>query len=244
MATFTPNRGGEFSNHPDTENPVKAVVADITDLKMVSGKYGDALKFQVVFESELKDEKGKNYGVWTPPMTPSISEKANFPKLFKQVRGRAFDEKQDLNADGNLDMDALLLGRSVWLMIEQTTSGDKTYSNIVSCYPDKSDNPFKGSGKFVRAQDRDKARMAGASKSSAEEEREHWQQVKIHVGAKKGRVLGDLDDDALQKLWDNWLPRFKADPKPTADDKRLAAGLEAAMNENKAPADEDEYHPF
>jgi hypothetical protein len=65
--------------------------------------------------------------------------------------------------------------------------------------------------------------------------------VKVHVGKYKGIELRDLNVEAVQALAAKWLPAAAANPKPTADDKRLAAALEWWVSTQEKQKDNVEY---
>lgn len=224
---------GEFTPHPETESPVKAVIVDVTPLKKRETEFGPKEEFRLVFETECKMESGDNFTVRSRLYSPSLNEKANFRKDLKKILGRDLTA-QELN---EFETDSLI-GLGAKLMIEHQHKGDETYANIVLIKAD--DAPMKPGGKYVRIKDRPDRNDAGggssAGGSKAEyknapdsgEARESWQKCKVHVGQHKGVDLGDLDAEAVTKLIEKWLPRVGAEgqPKPTADDKRLKAALE------------------
>ncbi|MCW1921291.1 hypothetical protein OKA05_01930 [Luteolibacter arcticus] len=225
---------GEFTPHPETESPVKAVIVDVTPLKKRDTEYGVKEEFRLVFETEEKMENGDNFTVRSRLYSPSLNEKANFRKDIKKLLGR------DLTAQELQEFDTeSLIGMGAKLMIDHTHKDNETYANIVLIKPDES--PMKPGGKYVRLKDREqKSDSGGGSGGSggkdatykkapdAAEAREPWQKCKVHVGKHKGVDLGDLDQDAVLALLEKWLPKCGAEgqPKPTADDKRLKAALE------------------
>jgi hypothetical protein len=226
---------GEFTPHPETEAPCKAVIVDVTPLKKRETEFGPKEEFRLVFETECKMESGDNFTVRSRLYSPSLNEKANFRKDLKKLLGR------DLTAQELQEFDTeSLIGMGAKLMIEHQHKGDETYANIVLIKSD--DAPMKPGGKYVRLKDRPDRDSAGGSSSGgsggkdanykkapdAEDAREGWQKTKVHVGKHKGVDLGDLDAEAVTALIEKWLPKCGAEgqPKPTADDKRLKAALE------------------
>ena len=225
---------GNFTPHPETESPVRAVIVDVTPLKERNTSFGTKEEFKLVFESEEKQDDGTPFAIWSRGYTPSLNEKAAFRTDLKKLLGR------DLTAQELEEFDTeSLLGLGAKLMIEHQHSDDgtQTYANIAMMKPDPS--PIKPSGKYVRVKDReskgDKSGGGGAGNDAtykkapdAEEAPQGRQKKKVHVGVHKGVDLGDLDQDAVLKLINNWLPKCGAEgqPKPTADDKRLKVALE------------------
>lgn len=238
--------GGEFTPHPATDGLVKGVVVDVTEPEKKQTAFGEKQVFRVVIESEMEKEKGgERFCVWTKGFTPSLNEKASFRKFLKQAFGRDVAET-DADGEGNIDVDKLLIGHGVQMLITHEEHEGKVYANISALVPDKSGAPLTPTGKYIRKKDREKKDGAAASYKKAggsaeESARENWQTVKVHVGKNAGVQLGDLDTDAVQALLDKWLPKHEANPKPLADDKRLAAALKEAKALLVAAGDEPDF---
>jgi len=227
-------KGGDFQPHPETDNLVKAVIVDRTPLKKVQSEFGEREVFRFVYETEVLQDSGDRWHIWSRPYTPSLNPKANLRKDLKKILGRDLTaaEEDEFDVDG-------LVGHPVKLMVGHEEGKDeKTYAVITAIAPDKDKNPLKPSGKYIRVQDREEKSGATTGEQSsyrkapkAEEGdgREDWQKCKVHVGKHAGVDLGDLDEDAVNSLIEKWLPKAKADPKPKADDKRLMAALEAVQ---------------
>jgi len=225
--------GGDFTPHPETDNLVKAVIVDITPLKKVQSEYGEREVFRIVYETEVTDDDGKRFCIWSRPYTPSLNEKANLRKDIKKILGRDLTEAEK----DEFDLEAMI-GHGVKLMVMHEEGKDgKQYSVISVITPDKDKPTLKPSGKYTRVKDReDKGGAAGSGgeqasyrKSPKNEEgdgRDEWQKCKVHVGKHAGVDLGDLDEEAVKALIEKWLPTHRANAKPKADDKRLAAALE------------------
>jgi len=225
-------KGGDFVPHPETDDTVKAVIVDVTPLKKVQSEYGEREVFRLVYETEVKDNEGKRFCVWSRPYTPSLNEKASLRKDLKRLLGRDLtaQELDEFDTEGLIGMGAKLIIRH-----EESSKDGKTYAALSFIGPDK-DEPIKASGKYTRVCERpEKGGEASESGSSAgyrsapkagdDEGRAGWQKCKVHVGKHAGVDLGDLDAEAVQALIDNWLPKAKANAKPKADDKRLIAAL-------------------
>lgn len=226
---LTKKSGGDFVPHPATDGLIQAVIVDVTDPKKMQSQYGERDVFKLVYESSLKDDEGRPFAVWSVPYSPSLHEKANFRKDLKKILGR------DLTTDEEVafDVEAQLIGRPVQIIVAHEEKDGKTYAQITHIMPDKTGNPLKPSGKFIREKDRKKKEGSEASyrkgASTPEDSgRENWQKVKVHVGKNAGLDLGDLDETAVRALIDKWLPKHKANEKSTADDRRLAAALDEA----------------
>lgn len=221
-------KGGDFTPHPESDGTIKAVIVDVTPLKKVQSEYGERDVFRLVYESEVEDDDGKRFCVWSRPYTPSLNEKANFRKDIKKILGRDLTK---LECD-EFDTEALI-GMGVKLIIQHEEGKDgKTYSVISFIGPDKDKKTLAPSGKYTRVVDRPEKSEAGgqagyrsAPKATEEEGRADWQKTKVHVGKHAGVDLGDLDEDAVKLLIEKWLPAHEANAKPKADDKRLATAL-------------------
>lgn len=229
----------------------KAVCVDVTPLRKQQSAFGERDVFKVVFEVDMDREDGSRYCVWSRNFTPSLNEKANFRKFVRGWFGRDLSQ-EELNG---FDTDSLI-GKAAQVVVVHEHKDGETYTNIVACTPDKSGAPIVPTGKYVRVKDRDTSPRP--SPQSGEGERggngtyrraqpatastEDHLAVKIHVGRCKGLELRDLAPEQVQALIEKWLPTAKANAKPTADDKRLIAGLDAWATANQ-PKEEDEV-PF
>jgi hypothetical protein len=198
-----------FIPHPVTDGLVRGVIVDITPPEKKQTPFGEKDVFRVVIESELEKSPGERFAVWSKGFTPSLNEKASFRKFLKLAFG------------GDLDVDSLCIGHAVQMIVVHEESDGNTYANISHIMPDRTGDPLQPSGKYIRKADR----LAAAGDESA---RAGWQTVKVHVGKCAGIQLGDLEREAVEKLIAHWLPKHSANPKPTADDRRLAAALEEA----------------
>lgn len=223
-------KGGDFTPHPETEGTVKAVIVDLTPLKKVQSEFGEREVFRVVYETEVEDDDGKRFCIWSRPYTPSLNPKANFRKDVKKILGRELTEAEANDFDCDV-----LLGMGVKLIVQHEEGKDgKTYATLSFIGPDKDKTTLKPSGKYTRVKDReekagggggDQAGYRKAPAAAAEEGRSEWQKCKVHIGKHAGVDLGDLDEEAVGALIAKWLPVHEANAKPKADDKRLAAAL-------------------
>lgn len=237
-------QSGNFEPHPETDAAVKAVIVDVTPLKTMQSQYGEREVFKLVFESEMEDDEGTRFCVWSRPYTPSLNAKANFRKDLKKLLGR------DLTAQELDEFDTEnLIGMGAKLMIQHAHSedGNRTFANIALIKQDDG-KALKPSGKYTRVKDREEKPNSGESGAGAsyrktpsaesdEDGRDDWQKTKVHVGKHKGVDLGDLDAEAVQALIEKWLPKADAMEKPKADDKRLIKALKEVQS---LLADDDE----
>ena len=204
-----------FSPHPETDGPIKAVLVDVTELKKRMTAYGEKDEFRLVFETEVEDEENdRRFCIWSRGYTPSLNEKAALRRDLKKMMGR------DLTAAelGEFDLEALI-GHGVKLIIQHEHKDDKVYANISFMAPDK-DKALKPSGKYIRKRDRE---TDGAEQTEAKAEKSGWESVIVHVGKYKGHKLGQVDEGGVAKLIEGWLPKAKADGK--AEDAALVAAL-------------------
>ena len=209
-------RNSNFTPHPETDGPIKAVLVDVTELKKRMTQYGEKDGFRLVFETEAyDDENDRRFCIWSRGYTPSLNEKAALRKDLKKLMGR------DLTVAelDEFDLEALV-GHGVKLIIQHEHKDDKTYANISFMAPDK-DKALKPSGKYIRQRDRDADAFAAPAEAKAEAS--GWESVIVHVGKYKGKSLGEVDEAGVSKLIDGWLPKAKADSK--AEDAALIAAL-------------------
>jgi hypothetical protein len=238
---------------PCPEFTGKAVCVDVTPLRKQQSQYGERNVFKIVFETNLEKEDGTPYGVWSNNFTPTLNEKSALRKFLRGWFGRDLSqaELEDFDTES-------LVGRPAQLVVVHQHKDGEVYANIAACTPDKSNEPLKPSGKFVRYKDRDTSpqtspqRGEGApgggyrraqqpSNAKGAEGGTNYGAVKIHVGRCKGLEIRDLSPDQVGALIANWLPGAKANAKPTADDRRLIAALEAWETANTVAADDVPY---
>ncbi len=207
-----------FTPHPETEGPIKAVLVDVTELKKRMTQYGEKDEFRLVFETEVMDEENdRRFCIWSRGYTPSLNEKAALRKDLKKLMGRDLTSNE-LN---EFDLEALI-GHGVKLIIQHETKDDKTYANISFMAPDRDKTTLKPSGKYTRIRDRE---IDGAATGSSEEKSEEqgWESVEIHVGKYKGKKLGEVDEAGVSTLIEKWLPKAVAGKAP--EDAPLIAAL-------------------
>lgn len=209
-------RNSNFTPHPETDGPIKAVLVDITEPKKRMTQYGEKDEFRLVFETECVDEdNNRRFCIWSRGYTPSLNEKSALRKDLKKMMGR------DLTANELDEFDLEdLIGHGIKLIIQHEHKDDKTYANISFMAPDK-DKALKPSGKYIRIRDRDTD--APTAQTEAKAEATGWESVIVHVGKYKGKALGSVDEAGVTALIENWLPKAQAGGK--ADDAALVAGL-------------------
>lgn len=208
---------------PCPEYTGSAVCVDVTPLKTVQTQYGPKEKFRFVLEiGELKDD-GTPWCVWSAPFTPSYHENAALRPFLRKWMGRELSPQEVKEFDTES-----LLGHTAHITVIHEHSNGEVYANIALITPDKSAQPLKPSGKFVRMKDRqEQSGNSGYRRAQqAEDNGGDLGATKIHVGKCKGLEVRDLAPEQVGALIENWLPVAKSNPKPTADDKRLIAALE------------------
>ena len=218
-------KNSNFTPHPETEGPIKAVLVDITDLKKRTTQYGEKDEFRLVFETEVMDTANdRRFCIWSRGYTPSLNEKAALRKDLKRLMGR---ELTSLELS-EFDVESLI-GHGVKLIIQHETKDDRTYANISFMVPDK-EKALKPSGKYTRIKDREEKsdsydRADRADDGGGEPAASGWEAVVIHVGKHKGKKLADVDEAGVKILIEKWLPQAKA-AKNLED-----AGLITALDE-------------
>lgn len=235
---------GNFQPCPEYTGP--AVCVDVTPLKTVQTQFGPKEKFRFVFEIGDSKEDGTPWCVWSAPFTPSYHENAALRPFLRKWMGRELSP-EELNSFDTED----LLGRTAHITVIHEHSDGEVYANIALIQPDKSAQPLKPSGKYVRQKDRPP--QPGASSGSVNSgggmpsyrraaqpptESNDFGATKVHVGRCKGLEVRDLAVEQVTALIENWLPTSLKNPKPTADDKRLIAAL-AAWQTPEPPAEPD-----
>ena len=219
-----------FTPHPETDGPIKAVLVDITDLKERTTQYGLKQEFRLVFETECMDEENdRRFCIWSRGYTPSLNEKAALRKDLKKMMGRELTSAE-LN---EFDVESLI-GHGVKLIIQHEHKDDRTFANISFIAPDK-DKALKPSGKYKRIKDREEKSDSADSDETDEPAATGWEAVVVHVGKHKGKKLADVDEGGVKILIEKWLPTAKA-AKNLED-----AGLIAALDELSALLASDEY---
>jgi hypothetical protein len=226
---------------PCPEYTGRAVCVDCTPLKKQQSQFGEREVFKIVFETTLEREDGSRFCAWSRHFTPTLNEKANLRKFLRGWLGR------DLTKPELDDFDTeSLVGRTAQIVVVHEHKDGETYANIVACTPDKSPEPLKASGKYVRVKDRPEKSGSGKAESGSTSPRPAAQgaegsyrraqpaaeatpdhaSVKVHVGRCKGLELRDLSPEQVNALIEHWLPAAKANAKPLADDRRLIAALD------------------
>lgn len=223
----------------------KGVIVDVTPLRKQQSQFGERDVFKVVLEVDIARDDGTPYCVWSKNFTPTLNEKSNLRKFVRGLLGRDLTkaELEDFDTES-------LIGKAAQLVVVQEHKDGETYANIMACTPDKSGAPLKASGKYVRVKDRQtQSGHTGAGApgnggyrrtQQAEDTSGDLGATKIHVGKCKGLEVRDLAPEQVGALIQNWLPTAKANAKPTADDKRLMAALEAWQASQAGTAAEDD----
>jgi len=228
------SNSGNFQPCPEYTGP--AVCVDVTPLKTVQTQFGPKEKFRFVFEIGETKEEGSRWCVWSAPFTPTYHENSALRPFLRKWMGRELtpDEIKDFDTEN-------LLGRPAHITVIHEHSDGEIYANIALIQPDKSATPLKPSGKFVRVKDRQAAPAGQGGYRRAEQPAADGGDLgatKIHVGKCKGLEVRDLSPEQVGALVEHWLPTAKANAKPTADDKRLMAALDAWQAAQK-PAEDD-----
>ena len=235
---------------PCPEFTGRAVIVDVTPVRKEQSQFGEQEVFRVVFEVDIEKPDGSRFCVWSRRMTPTLGEKSNLRKFIRGLYGRDLTKPELANYDTEV-----LVGMGAQLVVVHEHKDSETYANIAACTPDKSGNPLKPSGKYVRMKDRPpkdgagQAAQGGYRRAEGQRSEDGGQTsdlgaTKIHVGKCKGLEVRDLSPEQVGALIQNWLPTAKANAKPTADDKRLIAALEswavtATNNGTQTPEDDD-----
>lgn len=235
----------EFENHPPTDDPIRAVVVDVTEPKDKQTQWGIKKKFSIVFETEMKRDDGTPWTFFSHGYTPNFDDKSNLKKDAQKIMGTSLGTEFDTED---------LIGKPVKLIIEHKRDGEEVYANMTHLSAYKGDKPLAPSGQYKRQKDRDSTDTGRSYNQSAgaAPEKESWQMTKVHVGKFAGQHLENLDVDALKALITHWVPRtydgYKDPEQPdappykvTADDKRLLAALVEAKKLIDPPGRKDDF---
>ena len=214
---------GSGNFQPCPEYNGSAVCVDVTPLKTVQTQFGPKEKFRFVFETGQTKDDGTPWCVWSAPFTPSYHENSALRPFLRKWMGRELTAEETKTFDTE-DM----LGRLAHITVIHEHSDGEVYANIALIQPDKSPEPLKPSGKFVRMKDRPPKDGNGYRRAEqASGSNGDLGATKIHVGKCKGLEVRDLSPEQVGALIGHWLPAAKATAKPSADDRRLIAALEA-----------------
>jgi hypothetical protein len=228
-----------FENHPEFDG--QAVCVDVTPLKKTQSTYGERETFRLVFETTELRQNGSPFLVFSRTFTPSLHEKAALRAFLKQWFGR------DLTTAEQNEFDTeSLIGRPARVSVVHSDYNGTTYANIGLIRADKSGEPLKPSGKYVRQKDRQNndEKFRHASNSNEFAAPSDWRRVKVHVGRHTGIDLGELDRESVEALLTKWLPTALAMEKPLKADRELVAGLQQAKAALTAAEDEEDNIPF
>jgi len=226
-----------FESCPEHDGP--AVCVDVTPLKKTQSAYGERETFRIVFETSELRQDGKPYLLFSRSFTPSLHEKAALRAFLKQWFGR------DLTTAEQNEFDTeSLIGRPARVSVIHNDYNGTTYANIGLIRADKSGEPLKPSGKYVRQKDRQNNDEKFRPASNSGEASSDWRRVKVHVGRHAGIDLGELDRESVEALATKWLPTTLAMEKPLKADRELIAALQQAKLALSSDEEDDGNEPF
>jgi len=226
-----------FEAHPEYDG--QAVCVDVTPLKKTQSTYGERETFRVVFETSQLRQNGSPFLLFSRSFTPSLHEKAALRAFLKQWMGR------DLTTAEQNEFDTeSLIGRAARVSVVHSDYNGTTYANIGLIRADKSGEPLKPSGKYVRQKDRQNNDEKFRPASNSSEASSDWRRVKVHVGRHTGIDLGELDRESVEALATKWLPTALEMEKPLKADRELIAALQQAKQALSSEDDEEDNIPF
>lgn len=227
-----------FEAHPEFDG--QAVCVDVTPLKKTQSAYGERETFRLVFETTELRQNGSPFLLFSRSFTPSLHEKAALRAFLKQWFGRELTSAEQAEFDTES-----LIGRPARVSVVHNEYNGTVYANIGLIRADKSGEPLKPSGKYVRQKDRQNndQKFRAASNSNEAAEPTDWRRVKVHVGRHSGIDLGELDRESVEALATKWLPTALEIEKPLKADRELIAALQQAK-QALADEDEDDDIPF
>lgn len=226
-----------FEAHPEYDG--QAVCVDCTPLKKTNSAFGERETFRIVFETQELRQNGSPYLLFSRGFTPSLHEKAALRAFLKQWFGR------DLTTAEQNEFDTeSLIGRPARVSVVHNDYNGQTYANIGLIRPDKSGEPLKPSGKYVRQKDRQNNDEKFRPASNSGDASSDWRRVKVHVGRHTGIDLGELDRESVEALLTKCLPTALEMDKPLKADRALIAALQQAKQALASDEDEDDEIPF
>jgi hypothetical protein len=223
-----------FEAHPEFDG--QAVCVDVTPLKKTQSNYGERETFRLVFETAELRQNGSPFLLFSRTFTPSLHEKAALRAFIKQWFGRDLTTAEQ----NEFDTDSLI-GRPARVSVVHSDYNGTTYANIGLIRADKSGEPLKPSGKYIRQKDRQNndEKFRPVSNSNESPAPSDWRRVKVHVGKHSGIDLGELDRESVEALLTKWLPTAIEMEKPLKADRELIAALQQAK-EALSSDDEEE----
>lgn len=228
-----------FEAHPEYDG--QAVCVDVTPLKKTQSSFGERETFRIVFETKELRQDGKPYLVFSRSFTPSLHEKSALRAFLKQWMGRdlTIAEQNEFDTES-------LVGRPARVSVVHSDYNGNTYANIGLIRPDKSGEPLKTSGGYVRQRDRQNndEKFRSASNRDESPTPSDWRRVKVHVGRHTGIDLGELDRESVEALVSKWLPSALEKEKPLKADRDLIAALQQAREALESSEEQDGNNPF
>jgi hypothetical protein len=156
---------------PAPEGIHQSVLVDILEpYKSTAGKFGEKEVTRFIFEIDLLAPSGQRYTVSSQQLTLSLHEKSNMRRQIEKIIGRSLTAEE---LDKGFDLDALLLGKQVTIVVEHAQNADKskTFANIALIQPVKQPFPAWKSD-FIRFKNRP-SNLAVPTQEEVEEELEN-----------------------------------------------------------------------
>ncbi len=228
---------GSGNFQPCPEYNGSAVCVDVTPLKTVQTQFGPKEKFRFVFETGQTKDDGTPWCVWSAPFTPSYHENSALRPFLRKWMGRELTAEETKTFDTE-DM----LGRT------GAHHGDPRAQRRRGLREHRVDPAGQVGGAAeavgqVRPDEGPPGRQDGkrlSPRGTGGGGNGDLGATKIHVGKCKGLEVRDLSPEQVGALIGNWLPTAKANAKPTADDRRLIAALEAWQAAQAATATKED----
>jgi hypothetical protein len=175
---------------PAPEGIHQAILCDVLEpYKVTTGKFGPKEVTRFIFEIDVPAPNGQRCTVSTQQLTLSLHEKSNMRKQIEKVIGRSLTAEE---LDKGFDLDILLLGQQVTIVVEHAQNADKskTFANIALIQPVKQPFPAWKSD-FIRFKDRPNA-VTAPTQEEVDAEMENDAKAAV-IEAAKARAAAEAE---------------------------------------------------
>lgn len=137
MGTKPELGGGDFELCPATIH--NAICGVVMPLGIRETKFGNKKQVKFIFITEAKDSEGRNFMIFSKPLTLSANKKSSLFQMCKSWGAIPFDSEQGF-ADIELEQ---YQGERITINVVHNKDGDNTWVNIDSVMPPMVNNTFE-----------------------------------------------------------------------------------------------------